>query len=50
MNIFISYSRIDAQDLAESLHDFLKDLGYKVFMDLRGIQIGENEIGLNNSV
>lgn len=47
MNIFLSYSRIDAQDIGENIHDYLKDLGINVFIDLKNIKLGED---WNNSI
>jgi len=40
-HIFISYARNDGKDFAEKLHDQLEIDGFKVWLDLRDIKLGE---------
>jgi molecular chaperone DnaK len=41
LKIFISYSRRDAVDFAEEIHDYLRYLGHNVFIDKNDIQLGD---------
>ena len=41
MKVFISYSRIDASETANTIHTYLKDCGHKVFIDTSDIRGGD---------
>ena len=42
MKIFISYSRRDANDFAETLRDYLiNEYGFEVFTDVKNVQAGD---------
>ena len=42
MHVFISYSRDDGSEIAESLHDDLENTGYDAWLDKRDIRDGMN--------
>ena len=41
MKVFISYSRIDASETANTIHTYLKECGHKVFIDTSNIGGGD---------
>ena len=41
MKVFISYSRIDASETANTIHTYLKECGHKVFIDTSDIRGGD---------